>query len=615
MLKKEITDVLKQTFYFLLALLILPGILLVTAIVRDVSYFQIFFPLFQFGLLFWALFMGISLFSTERGQRGMEYLLSLPYSRLRLIGLKILPRATVVLALYFVFLLLYTQGGELEAAFPSFYFTILYFALFCIALSLSASSNNFLVLFVFSLFSLFVFFGLLFGVFWAAVQARGSIYYEFELGPLFSDSLNLIVPVALGLLLPFLISLFLSFKKFDLRPAKNYNKRFFRVFAPVFILCLIGCFVFAHQTLDIGRTNYYLTQNLQVIESNFYSGVKIYDEQKTHRVAFDGGYYLRPLWEENVFLYFRDGNNRIGRLNTREHTTEILYEAPPGKWIDWRNWGYERTMAFLERNRDYSDKRLVLLDTDSGDVKKIPLTGESFTGELIKEYYNWYIFGADEANGIRFWLMCPRVVSEERPIYQLWEDGRIDSVGTSRKWPCYLNRTLFSYTKNEIIVSEHEKGLFEALRSIPNEEDFHFGWYVYSWRKLTNSPVHEIYGQRIDIHSENKNTKRTYSTKYARLNLENFKIEEVDDVKGDLSFYSPESNVFYAIEENDAAQEANLFELIEGTLKHMKTFKDVDPATGLKILDFTNNGLLIKERKRIKIYSLSDLKEIKFKKL
>ena len=125
MLKKEITDVLKQTFYFLVAVLILPGILIVTAMVRDVSYFQIFFPLFQFGLLFWALFMGISLFSTERGQRGMEYLLSLPYSRLRLIGLKILPRATVVLALYSVCWLLYTQGGEKSAAIHSFSFTLL----------------------------------------------------------------------------------------------------------------------------------------------------------------------------------------------------------------------------------------------------------------------------------------------------------------------------------------------------------------------------------------------------------------------------------------------------------------------------------------------------------
>jgi ABC-type transport system involved in multi-copper enzyme maturation permease subunit len=614
MLKKEMTDVLKQTFYFLAAVLLLPGILIVTALVRDVSYFQIFFPLFQFGLLFWALFMGISLFSTERGQRGMEYLLSLPYSRLRLIGLKILPRATVVLALYLVCWLLYTQGGEKSAAVHSFSFTLLYFALFCIALSLSASSENFLVLFVFSLFTLFVFFGLMLGIFWAALQARGYIYYELELRPFFTDSLdkylvNLLIPIALGLLLPLLLSLFLSFKKFDLRPVKNYNKRFFRVFAPVLILCLIGCFVFAHQTLDIGRTNYYLTQNLQVVESNAYSGVKIYDEQKPYKVSIDVD-YLRPLWEESVFLYFRDRNNRVGRLDTREHTTDILYEAPPGKWIDWSYWGYERTMAFLERKRDYSETHLVLMDIDSGQTKKIPLNKESFTGESIKEYYNWYIFGADEVDGMRFWLMCPGVVSEERSIYQLWEDGRIDSIGTSRKWPCYLNRTLFSYTKNEIIVSEHKKGLFEALRSIPNEEDFHFGWYVYSWRKLTNFPVHEIYGQTIDIHSDEKNTKRTYSTKYARLNLENFEIDKLDDVRGDLSFYSPESNVFYALEEDDSAREANLFEVIEGTLKHMKTFKDVDPATGLKVLDFTNNGLLIKEGRRIKIYSLPDLKRV-----
>jgi len=614
MLKKEIINVLKQTFYFLLAALAMPGILIVTSIVGDQSFFPVFFPLFQFSLLFYALFMGISLFSTEHGQRGMEYLLSLPYSRLRLIGQKILPRAFVVLALYFACMLLYAQGGENAAAIHSFSFTILYFALFCISLSLSASSDNFLVLFVFSLLSLMAFLCLLFGVFWATLQAKGYIFYEFEIRPFFADGvdrylMNLIIPVTLGILLPLLVSLFLVFRKFDMRPAKTYNKRFFKVLVPVFILGLIGSFVFAHQTLEIGYTNYFLTQDLHVVEANAYSGIKIYAGQRAYRVNI-GVDYFWPFWDEDTFIYFRDGK-RVGRLNTLEHTTEILYEAPRGKWIDWRNWGYDRTMAFLERKRDYSDTQLVLLEIASCNVKKIP-----FNGEALKEYSNWMIFGADKVEGQRFWLIYShKGILEERPIYQLWEDGRIDSIGASQKWPCYINRTLLSYAASEIILSKHEEGKFEVFKNISNKEDFHFGWYVHFQKKVTNSPVKEVYGRKIYRPSDDQDKGRSYYTKYARLDLENFTIEELDDWKGYLNLYSADTDSYYALEMDDAAREAKLYQVQGGMLKHLKTFKDVDPTYGLNGLQMTGSGILVKKGNKIKVYALPDLKEVKFKKL
>lgn len=613
MLKKEINNVIKQTSYFLLVVLTLPGILLVTTIVRDQSYFQLFFPILQFGLLFWALFMGISLFSSEQGQRGMEYLLSLPYTRLHLIGLKILPRAVVVLALYFVCLLLYTKGGGNAAALPHFSFTILYFALFCIALSYSASSDNFLVLFIFVVFSLFAYLSILSGIFWATLRAKGYIFYEFEIMPFFSEGLdlfleNLIIPVSLGILLPFLIALFFSFKKFDVRPVKTYNSRFLKVFLPIFIAGLIGGFVFSHQTLNIGHTKYYLTQDLLIVESNSYSGVKIYDGHGVHRVDMDV-YYYWPSWEENGFVYFRDGS-RFSRVNTREHTSEILYEAPRGKRIHWRTWGHEQTMVFLERKSDYTDFQFVFMDLDTRDVKKIPLTGES-----LSEYSNWTIFGADKVEGRRYWLMYPQGMWEDKPIYQLWEDGQIDSIGTSQKWPCYINRTLFSYAENEIIVSKYKEGRFEILRSIPNGEDLHFGWYVHYQRNLTNSPVKEIYGRKVYRPSDNKNAGQTYLAKYGRLDIDNFEIEELAGLEDYLAFHSPNSNLFYALEWDDSAHEVKLYEVKKGTLEVLKTFKDVDPRYGSSDVDISKSGILVRRGKKIKVYAWPDLKEIKFKKL
>jgi hypothetical protein len=609
MLKKEIINVTKQTLYFLIMVFTAPGLLIVT-IIRDASYFQVFFPLLQYGLLFWALFMGISLFSSEQDQHGMEYLLSLPYTRLHLIGLKILPRAVVVLALYLFCWFLYANGGGNAAVLPHFSFTILYFAVFCIALSYSASSDNFLVLFVFTMFSMIAYLGILSGIFWTTLQANGYIFYEFEIMPFFTEGLdsfleNLIVPVSIGILLPFLIALFFAFKKFDVRPVKTYNMRFLKIFIPLFILGLIGGFVFSHQTLDIGYTNHYLTQDLQVVEYNEYSGVKIYDGQGVHRVNTDVNYYW-PSWEEHGFLYYRDGS-RLGRLNLGESISEILYEVPRGKRILWRIWGYEETMVFLERKSDDTDIQFVLFDLESREVKKIPLIGDSF-----EEYSDWIIFGADEDEGKRYWLMHPGGIRDNKPIYLLRENGQITSIGMTQKWPCYINRTLLSYAENEIIVSKLRKGKLEAIQRIPNMDDLHFGWYLHYQRKLTNSPVNEIYGRKVYRPLKGENAGRNYDAKYARLDLENFEIEEMAEIKSYLAFYAPDTDSFYALEWDELAHEVNLYEVNKGVLELLNTFENVDPEYGMSDVDISKGGILVRRRKKIKVYAWPDLKEIKF---
>ncbi|KPJ67746.1 hypothetical protein AMJ44_07165, partial [candidate division WOR-1 bacterium DG_54_3] len=167
----------------------------------------------------------------------------------------------------------------------------------------------------------------------------------------------------------------------------------------------------------------------------------------------------------------------------------------------------------------------------------------------------------------------------------------------------------------EIILSKHQEGKFEVLQNIPNREDFHFGWYVYFQKKLTNSPVKEVYGRKIYRPSDEKDTGRAYYEKYARLNLDNFEIEELADLKGYLAFYSPKANVFYALEMDDAVHEAKLYQVNEGTLKLLKTFKDVDPTSGLNSLDISRSSILVKKGNKIKVYALPGLKEVRFKKL
>lgn len=135
----------------------MPAVLLIFI---DQPYFGLFIPIFQFGLFFLALFMGASLFSGFRKQKDIESLLTLPYSRLQLISLKMLPKFSALLFFFVIYLILSVLGADYYEALSFVSFTVIYFSLFLIALSFSANSDNFIVVFSTSLLFFIVFFGL-----------------------------------------------------------------------------------------------------------------------------------------------------------------------------------------------------------------------------------------------------------------------------------------------------------------------------------------------------------------------------------------------------------------------------------------------------------------------
>jgi hypothetical protein len=615
MLRKESIEVIKQSLFFILGALFVPGFLLITTIVRNQSYFQVFFPIFQVGLIFWAMFLGVSLFSSDRGQRGMEYLLSLPFSRLQLVGLKIVPRSVAVLFFYIVFLILYLRGGINAMALSFLSFTVIYFSLYLIALSLSSSSENFIVLSIVSLFSLCVYLWFIYLVFWTAIKARGFIYYELKIRPFFvgqeieSIFIKLLVPVTIVLLLPSLLSFIFSFKKFDMRPSRIYNKRYFKFFAPLFILGLIASFLFAYQGINFEYTLYYLTQDHKLIEDNAYSGIKIYDGNRVYKIKqqFD---LSSPSFEENGYVYYRSYPGEIFRLNTSQNTIENFYEAPRGSWLGW--WGiykYEQTIAFIERierkkNR-YSETQLVLIDEPSRKITRIP-----FAREPLINYTSPVIFGADRMDDKTFWLLRFSSAKKNQLIVKIWEDGKFEVMGESEKWPCYVNRMLITCTGKEMIISKEKEGRFGPVRKILNIEGFIF------WREgyreiLDNIPLKEIYGRKI-IPSSDQKGKRQYTTKYVRLNLENFELEEIKDFEGHLLYFYPDD--YYAFDLDEAAPKARFYELKEGKLNFIKELTDFDLKSYENIGIF-KAGVVLKKGRKVRVYAFPDLKELKFKKL
>ncbi|MCK4760459.1 MAG: hypothetical protein KAT69_10450, partial [Candidatus Aminicenantes bacterium] len=609
MLKKEISDVLKQTAIFIVFLFALPAFLVFTNIIvpEPQPYFSVFFPLFQFGLLSWAFFMGASLFSVEQGQRGMEYLLSLPFSRYKLAGLKILPRFISILLFYIVFLIIYLGEGTNHAALSLVSFTTIYFSFYLISLSLSASSDNFLVLFVVSLFSLFIFLGLGLLIFWLVVKMKGYIYYDVEISPFITGELESFIVIfiffiAFCLLLPLLVAFILSIKKFDIRPSRVYNMRFIKFLAPLFVLGLLVSFFFAHKIVYIGESEYYLTRDYKLIEHNYYSGLKIYDGKKVHKIQ-EPFFFYYPFAEKNQYVY-GETYATILRIDTSDYSVDTLYESTKGKLYGWGGpWMYKQTIAFTERKWNYTKRQsilighLILIDEPSKKIKRIPLDTSP-----VKGYYNLRIFGAGQSNGNQFWLESGRKYDVGMHVFRLWEDGRVEDLGKTRKYPAYINHLLITYSKKEIIVLKEKEGQFEEIQRIPNPKDYTFGlrWYGY-WGYLgartVDIPVKEIFGWKSRPGREETEKKGPI---WARLDLETFEIEDLSDTKDWLYCIGPDERYFK--ETDFDAGTFKIYKYQDGKSQLLRSFR-LDFRKSFYPYGVFESGIVLQNGKKVKVYA------------
>jgi hypothetical protein len=266
MLKKEWNEIIVLSLISTGIACLFPGLLILIRVLPGLTYAEAFFPMFQFCMFFWAFFLGASFLSSDRRQRGVVYLLSLPYSRLRLFILKALPRFFVLLLLYGLFIMSIFLWGKDLTAISLISFSLIYFVLFVISLSVSASSDNFLVLFFVTLFGLVAFWGLQLLFIQPRFWIKGYTFYEFDIRTFFSGELDrflvyLLPGIAVLLLVPVLIAFVWAFTKFDARPVSVFNKRYLARLAGIFVLGTAAALLYAYQTTDIGDTAYSLKRD------------------------------------------------------------------------------------------------------------------------------------------------------------------------------------------------------------------------------------------------------------------------------------------------------------------------------------------------------------------
>lgn len=590
MLKKEFNEILKQSLYLIIFLICLPLLFMAGSRIlgTSVSYLQFFFMLFQVGLLIFALIAGISLFTSERKQGGIEYLLTLPISRLKLLTIKICPRLAALTAFSLLYVLLVnilTNGAEsmqLTYALPANIFFFMLCSLFIISVSLSASHSNFLViallgLVIFSIYGMLVYYFTRTG------------WLELFIGPIDESAAGVIFNFLLILPLPLLFSFIFSFRKFDVGPGKSFNKSYLKLFIPFVIAGVLLSFSYLYMIKLPPYKDYYLTKEHKLIEMRSGS-TRVYDGEKVTEIDALG--FVTQEYGDSLYLRSYKTGREILRIDKKNGLVDLFYTMQG--WIRLPVGKYKDTMVFTEPNRA-GEQYLVLINMDSKAVKKIKLPG---TEE--GDYFGNTVFGADEEEGQRFWLVIKGKI-HDYTVYRIWDDGRSEKLALTWTRPVYVSHRLLTTDKKGIVVNKLTAEGIEVIKELPVRTDITF-ITSYFQRNLDTGAVKEIYGRIPGT-----------TTKVLWIDMEALATGWVQDegIKSVTNFY-PDLN--YAVDWDYDNQGRIIFvnsisRLRKGKTELLKTF---EPNKYQWIFP-DGCGFFLKVAGKVKVYAVPDLKELTFK--
>jgi hypothetical protein len=223
MLKKEFRDtliILLQSSIMLLSIPIIMGLSLVMD--TGIPFVQLVKAASFITLLAFTGYSGLSMFQWERKDKGFEYLLTLPLSKLKLLIFKMLPRLSILFILGGCYALLADVGNVMD-----YLAALLIFHLGAAFLSLAFQSLFPGVVAVILLATLYS----LANMFLSSVyrQVRQLDFNPFYIVPPY-------VVAALLLLIPLGISFFLVLKNLDLKPYKYSPRPYLFIALPAVLL-------------------------------------------------------------------------------------------------------------------------------------------------------------------------------------------------------------------------------------------------------------------------------------------------------------------------------------------------------------------------------------------
>jgi hypothetical protein len=634
--RKEWREVGGQCLYFVLALaamaLLLEGVDLLMGVMGFVQSKPLegekLIIILGAWLLMFSMFLGLSPFAMDSKQKGMEYLLTLPYSRRRLLIIKLRPRLAAVVLFYLSFILLYVSAGNGAIAGGFTLFSLAYFALFFISFSLAVVDENFIVQSIWA--------GIALSVYIAICLYTISLGFSWKFGmpsswvgsslwhDLSFDSPTLMVSIAVFLIMaaPFIVSFFLAFKKFDLKPARAFNRRHLLTFVPLLLLAFaasLGITYLVQNSTAYDEADFHILRDRRLLKTSFAGKLTLYSETGRQRIKTRGLISWESLLleqKERLFLSgydSKDGTQFIGRLNLADLSWKILHRCPTRYFVvpGYQGFRYDgESFVYLRRSRAEAERPGLDIDpvvrSEEMELVRVdPASGKDRTiackTPLFKRYYEPTFIGCDVLKGSRFWL----VAHKWSHVLRLWEDGRVEDLGLSKGIPVYVGGLLFTRGDNSIKVLRLLASGSETVKEIGGD----FKVNAFLLQSLAIGNAREIYVER--------------NKRIVRIDLATLAVDDVAPDRGHIWITS--SGEFYYVEFETWPGKADdqwkkLYRLQGGKRVFLKQFDFHDDGYGHIFVD--TFGVILRQvkmknstvsRTRTRAFAFPDLRELGFK--
>lgn len=617
MLKKEFKDVLKQVLFFFGGVLLATLFLYITLRLLDstLGFGDLFYPVYQLGLLTFGLFLGLSLFARDSQDRGMEYLLTLPFSRLRLLWLKTFPRLSALLVCYALYALILAVSKNVDMQLLHLPGLLgLSLSLFIIGQSFSAFRGNFIVAAMGALFSFIVFLASIHLIY--PTMEMIKLEWKDRLSELLRMYVWWEVPVVtyiagFGILVAFAAAFIHAFKKFHLGTSRGFIKRYMKVFVPITAAALVISLIGSYAAIKPQWQSYHLTTGHQLIEYD-YGWIRIYTDEGEYKLEGIPRAYPRFVEKDNILymkMYSKDYRTQnIVRLDPKEQKVEELYKPAPGFVVGYKMFRFKETLAFFEWNRSLRGERpLVIFNTVTREQKRV-----TFQVPARTRRYDLMVFGAGEIAGKRFWIVHSASYHGYR-TYRVWEKtGEIEDLGLSDIRPYYVNGRLIIAREGSIRIGSVSENGFNEIKTLDINLDGSFKLYTGDGINMEYLPVNEIYGSISD--------RETHTWKrHVKLDLETLEFQDIkglDKDYGQFAYHRSGTWYYAAMEYVKPGKPANvkLYRLNNGVPELLKDFGPLRLFYGGNDnFGIYPGGVLLKKGDDFTMYNLPDMKEFKIK--
>jgi len=427
----EFKRVIKESIIIVLVLVGLLAAILTTE--QDVY----LAPVFEIFLLLYASFTGWSVFDKERNEGAMEYLLSLPVSRVRLLLIKLLPRlVSVGLMLVFYMVLHYRFEFPSQLTIPDF--SIFYIAFFLVSLSLSLSIKSFI------------------GAFFLTSLLSGGLTLLNQLLT-FGKSDSAIYLQANIPLLFFPVLFFIMFHFFDVKPAIWFNIKFAGL-GIGFCILIIGITYFTAGAL---WCSYFLTDSGDIFRYSPGESQLIDKEQKIlHR--FPG--HLEPLYQKGSSLYVEKSKGHtspesIDILNLETGASELLYPLAKGWQVmsdSTGGTGIIKGENYYVLLGNFEEKSYQVVEIAKGKSREIPVKGNF---KFNEEKKSWHLASLVYVltDPLRF------IITRYETLYLVDETGNARELFKADALSRWENRLLVFAENSMTVYQVSGKGDLEAI--------------------------------------------------------------------------------------------------------------------------------------------------------